>query len=244
MNFVFDRRNLLIGAGCVAAIGAAEALKPRRQMLLLSQANKLADIIPRTAGAWVSQDVSDLVAPRETNSLASRLYGQTVGRLYSEPQSSTGVMLLAAYGETQSRDLQVHRPENCYPALGFSIRQTAERMIPVAPGVQIPGRRVLAEAPGRQEAILYWTRLGEYLPKNGAEQRLDVLKIAFSGFFADGLLFRLSAVGPSPEASFALLDRFASELLTHTPGTALPVLIGHDLARSVTRSAGENGTTA
>ena len=45
--------------------------------------NKLTDILPRAFGDWTSRDVSDLYAPETPDSLAARLYGETVGRIYS-----------------------------------------------------------------------------------------------------------------------------------------------------------------
>jgi len=227
MSIPFNRRNLIIGAACVAGLGVAEVLRPRHEMKLLG-ARKLDDAIPRNLTAWKSHDVTDLVKPREEHSLASRIYAQTVGRSYAD---GTGfeVMMLAAYGATQSRDLQLHRPEICYPAIGFAIKRNEEHMINFKPGVVLPVRRLLAQAADRHEAIVYWSRVGDYMPLGGFEQRVDVLKNGIAGNISDGILMRFSTVGPDVDSSFAKLETFIRALLAETPTAVRPVMIGRKL---------------
>ncbi|HET9161608.1 MAG TPA: EpsI family protein, partial [Caulobacteraceae bacterium] len=164
-----SRRNIIIGAACLATVAAGETLRPRRHMSLLG-GKQLTDVIPRGFGSWTSVDSTDLVAPREDNSLASKLYGQTVGRIYSDANSGFQVMMLAAHGETQSRDLQVHRPEVCYPAVGFSISRIESAPVALASGAVLTARQLVANAGQRREVILYWARVGEYFPQTGLEQ--------------------------------------------------------------------------
>lgn len=227
MSIAFNRRNIIIGAACVAGLGVAEALRPRHHMSLLA-GHKLDDAIPRNLSAWKSHDVTDLVKPREEKSLASRLYAQTVGRVYTD---ATGfeVMMLAAYGETQSRDLQLHRPEICYPAIGFAITRNEEHMINFKPGVVLPVRRLLAQAPDRREAIVYWSRVGDYMPLGGFEQRVDVLKNGMAGNISDGILMRCSSIGLNVDGSFAKLETFIRALLAETPVALRPVMVGRKL---------------
>jgi EpsI family protein len=229
---VVRRRDLLIAAGCMAAAGASYALMPRRQLSLLAGV-KLEDVLPRQLPGWTSRDVSDLVQPKEETSLAARIYGETVGRIYVEAATRFEIMMLAAFGDSQTRDLQVHRPEMCYPAVGFSISESLPTPVSLAPGAALPARRLVADAPGRREAILYWSRLGEYLPVGGLEQRLDVLKTAMSGYVADGVLVRLSTLGVDVEHSFDKLSRFVPALLNATAPKNRPGLIGHRLAAAL-----------
>ncbi|MBS0280307.1 MAG: EpsI family protein, partial [Proteobacteria bacterium] len=82
------RRDFLIGGACCVGSGAAYALKPRRRTTLMDGGKKLNEILPPKLEGWTSRDVSDLVAPETPDSLAARLYGETVGRIYR--QESTG----------------------------------------------------------------------------------------------------------------------------------------------------------
>ena len=59
--------------------------------------------------------------PTASDSLAAKLYGETVGRIYTQASTGAEIMMLLAHGDTQSNDLQLHRPEVCYPAFGFAI---------------------------------------------------------------------------------------------------------------------------
>lgn len=58
------RRDLLIGATCVAAAGAAAVLKPRNEAPLLKNA-KLVDVIPASFDGWTSEEVGDPYAVNE-----------------------------------------------------------------------------------------------------------------------------------------------------------------------------------
>src|SRR5262249_23751861 len=116
---VTSRRNFLIGAACVLSAGTAVAMKPTRKVSLMPPGVKLSSILPAQFGGWTSRDVSDFYAPETPDSLLARLYGETVGRIYSK--GGTDIMMLMAHGDSQSNELQLHRPEVCYPAFGFAI---------------------------------------------------------------------------------------------------------------------------
>jgi EpsI family protein len=194
------RRDMLLGGACVTAAGTAYALTPRHRVSLLGT-NKLDDIVPRTFGDWTSVDMNDEVAPREEGSLASKLYGQTVGRLYTNAKTGVEVMMLLAWGDTQSNQLQVHRPEVCYPAFGYEIQQTRVRTLDFAPGLSMPARMLVVEKSSGSEWICYWTRLGEHFPITAAGQRASRFRDALSGVVTDGLLARFSTrstVEPEP----------------------------------------------
>src|SRR5437868_7191039 len=167
-----SRREVLIGSACLLGAGASYALAPRRHVTLLPPDNKLEEIVPRAFDGWTSQDVTDLVAPKIEGSLVSKLYGETVGRVYSHA-GGPDVMMLLAYGDTQSDDLQLHRPEICYPAFGFAISRSSPTDVALGGGVSIPSRQLVADAPERRETIIYWARLGEYLPRDRKEQQFD-----------------------------------------------------------------------
>jgi EpsI family protein len=230
------RRDLLIGSACVVTAGAAVALKPKRRVSLLGR-SKLADVVPSAFGAWTSRDVGDLVAPKTEGSLASRLYGETVGRVYRQAGTGIEVMMLLAHGDTQTDQLQLHRPESCYPAFGFQLTSNRPASVPLAGGEQLPTRRIVANGPDRIENIVYWSRIGEFLPNSGPQQRLDQLKTAMQGIVADGLLARFSVLGASPDDAFTALDGFIPTLIMAVRPGDRPALIGTLLARGAGASA-------
>jgi EpsI family protein len=227
-----DRRDLLLGAACVATAGAAYGLIPRRRESLLG-AKSLDQIIPRRFNDWTSRDVSDLVAPKEEDSLAARLYGATVGRVYRQDSTGAEVMMLLAHGDTQSDDLQLHRPEICYPAFGFALSGDHTVEVPLAPRVSIPARQLVADAAERRESILYWTRLGEFLPTSRKRQQLDRLRTAMTGVVADGLLARFSVAGVDAIEPFKVLGTFAPALVRAVLPGDRAVLVGQTRAAAM-----------
>lgn len=225
------RRDLLIGGACLAAAGSAYALTPRRRQVLLTGA-KMADILPITLGDWSAESSDGLVQPSE-DGLAAALYSELIGRIYHNSSTGAAVMMLAAYGDTQSDMLQLHRPEACYPAVGFKIVSTDPTPLALAPGVAVPARQVVATAPGRQENIIYWARLGEFLPNSGSAQRQVRLRTAMNGYVPDGVLVRFSTLGDDANQAFGVLESFIPKLLQAVPREHRKALIGTELARTM-----------
>ncbi len=227
------RRDFLIGAACCLGSGAAYALKPRRQTTLMDGGKKLNEILPSEIEGWTSRDVSDLVAPETPDSLAARLYGETVGRIYHQQSTGDQVIMLMAHGDVENNELQLHRPEVCYPAFGFAIKENTPLSLGFPKGVTIPCRRLIATSNVRQETILYWTRLGEAFPTTVAEQRVERLRTAMHRYIPDGLLARFSVVGPDQASSLAIMERFVPNLVMHVAANQRRALIGTARASSL-----------
>src|SRR6202000_2459079 len=128
---------------CLVGAGAAYALTPRRRLSLLSSGKKLSDILPASFAGWTSHEVSDLVAPETPDSLQARLYGETVGRIYQRDATGSQIMMLMAHGDVESNELQLHRPEVCYPAFGFTLFQNNLTQISLGKSVTVPGRSLV-----------------------------------------------------------------------------------------------------
>jgi EpsI family protein len=218
------RRDVLIGGACVAAAGTAYALTPRHRVSLLGT-DKLDDIVPRSFGDWTSVDMNDEVAPREEGSLASKLYGQTVGRVYTNAKTGAEVMMLLAWGDTQSNQLQVHRPEVCYAAFGYTLLQNEPYTLDMSHVVTVPARRLRVSKGNRQQDIVYWTRLGEALPDSLSLQRVERWRNAVRGLLPDGVLVRFSTpvTGETPSDS---VPRLAAALVMAMPPRVRRVLVG------------------
>lgn len=231
----FSRREMLFGAGCVGALGAAEALRPRTQMRLMD-AVPLAEMIPNRIGSWSVGEGGDIVQPKVPGSLSARLYTDTLTRRYRDEASGNEVMLLIAYGDAQSDLLQLHRPESCYPAVGLEIQRRVNHDIALPGGATIPAVALTAGAGGRTEDILYWTRLGEYLPRSAGDQRRDRLQTAMAGLVSDGVLVRVSTLRFGPQPADDLLDGFLRELVKSVPARKRRGLVGTDRANRLARA--------
>lgn len=223
------RRNLLLGAACVAAAGAGTALKPRREAPLLKGA-KLANVVPAAFGAWTSQDMSDPLAINGEGTLSAKLYNELVVRQYVNATTETGITMLLAYGGRQSDELQLHRPEVCYPAFGYDLMRNEAISLPIGGSAVLPARRLVAEQGDIRESIIYWSRMGELLPQDGGEQRKARLEIAMQGIIPDGLLSRFSIVGQDPNQDWATIGAFVTELIAAIAPDMRKVLIGSQRA--------------
>lgn len=226
---MIDRRMYLVGGLGLIALGCSEALRPRRRLTLLKKGT-IDQAMPAGFGTWTSEAVSGLVSPEQAGRLANALYSEMVSRAYYDHTSGATAFVLVAYGDTQSDLLQLHRPESCYPAVGFNLKASRPIAVPLGIGAALPGRQVTAVMEERVENIVYWTRLGERLPQDAKQQRMARLENAMEGYVADGILVRCSIVG-DPDRSFGLLDRFVPELVSALPKDSRSAFIGSALAQ-------------
>jgi EpsI family protein len=228
------RRDFLIGGACIAALGVAEALRPRTLLTLMPQ-QALTNLVPKQIGPWVLGEGGDIVVPEIPGSLSDRLYADTLTRLYINTKTGAQVMLLIAYGRAQSDILQLHRPESCYPAVGLAIQSRRNDDIALGKGAVIPAVALTAGEGIRMEDIVYWTRLGEYLPRTAGEQRRDRLNTAMDGIVSDGVLVRASTLRMGPDAApgYGMLNGFLAELVNAIPQASRPGFIGTERARAL-----------
>ncbi len=176
----------------------AAAAVPRKIMASRRRIN-LEKSIPGRIGPWERVEAAGNVLPRNENSLSTQLYSQMVSRVYSAPGRDT-VMLVIAYGDSQSDTLQLHRPEVCYEAAGFRITRSNPVAFDAHLKGSVTGRYLMAEAAYRKEAILYWTRIGDALPTDRFAQQLAKLSAGLEGIVPDGTLARLSVLVEGDQA--------------------------------------------
>jgi EpsI family protein len=227
-----NRRDILLGGGLIAAAAGAEVLRPREKLVLLPDGRKLEDIVPKAIGPWRPENSDAFVLPKTPGSLADKLYNQTLNRFYTADFHAP-VMLVVAYGAVQNDLLQLHRPETCYAAVGFTIDESNISAISLSDTAKLPMRELTARSETRIEPIVYWTRIGDDLPTTGREQRWVKLRQQMNGYLSDGILVRLSTVGePSPEV-FAELNLFGRTMVHAMLPKDRPAFIGRPLANKL-----------
>lgn len=228
---MIDRRATLLGLGCLGAAGAAAALKPRRRTSLL-RSKTLAAVVPTNFPGWAA-DTYEGVAKPKLEGLSATLYEEVVQRVYRDAVTGADVMVLIAYGANQSDLLQLHRPEVCYPALGFQIASKGTSRVTLPGGAALPLVSLVAMAGERQENILYWTRVGEDLPASDKQQREVLLRDAMEGFVPDGVLVRCSVVAADEKLAFDLLRRFIPSFMSAIAADHRAVLVGSAAAKAM-----------
>lgn len=223
-----NRRDLLLGGSMAAAALTAAVLTPRKRLVLLGD-RQLDTVIPKTIADWKFVPSDAFVLPKSPGSLADRLYSQTVTRLYASP-TSLPMMVVIAYGAVQNDLLQLHRPEVCYAAVGYTISASNTALVPLTARAGLPVRELTAQNDNRIEQICYWTRIGDDLPTDGSAQRRVKLQQQINGFLSDGILVRISTVAEKSPAVLAELTRFAAALVRSMVPGDRQVLIGRPLA--------------
>lgn len=202
------RRELLLGGLAAAASAVATARTPHPAAAATLPA-AIDALVPDRAGAWQAAPTRDVVLPAP-DALRDRLYDDLVTRIYSVP-GQPAVMLLLAYKAVQDGVVQIHRPEVCYPASGFTLDRPERLALPLA-GQEIPCMAYAASRGGRTEHLLYFTRIGASFPLSWAAQRWAVLAANLHGTVPDGLLLRVSTLAADRAAALPTLARFLPEL--------------------------------
>lgn len=218
---MIDRRQLLFAGMLATGSAAAAMLRPRRVPLV---ANQLEAAVPTTVGPYRYATAAGVVLPPR-DELGEQLYDQYLARSYVAP-GRPPVMLLIAYGSTQDYQLQLHRPEICYPAVGYMVGEA--RRVPIMLGGARPveATALTATRDAQREQILYWTRIGEAFPTTTWGERAAIVRGALRREIPDGVLVRLSVVTVDAGAATAALIQFNAQLIASLQPPARRLLLG------------------
>jgi EpsI family protein len=211
-GFTVDRRSLVIGAGLTAAGAFAHLRSPVAAGQPL-EPTSFSAAIPATVAGWTSRKSAEVVLPPQDES--NKLYENLETRIYEGP-NLPAMMLLIAFSSIQQNDIQVHRPEVCYPASGYPILWSK----PIEIGFRstnVMARELLADRGGLRERIVYWVRVGNAFPTNWAEQRTTMALQNLQGSIPDGALFRVSSIEEPDSSNSAALTQFIEMFLSTVP---------------------------
>lgn len=218
-----SRRGILLGAGMLAASGAAFARSPERKYPLINE-RQFEALLPKECGEWKAHDSDALILPPQDD-LSRKLYERLLTRVYVDP-SGAGVMCLAAYNSMQIDDVQVHRPEVCYRVAGFEIKKTTPIEERFGGDRLVDARIVETESRQRAENMIYWTRVGDEFPTDWTQQRMAMLRANVRGYYPDGLLLRISTAQPDLQLALSDIRRFANALYGSASANARNILFG------------------
>jgi EpsI family protein len=151
------------------------------------------------------------------------LYSQLLTRVYSDGDNPP-VMLLIAQSGNQTGVLQVHRPETCYTAGGFTISSLAPHAIPLGSSI-LRANSMEATAEGSTEHVIYWTRVGDRIPSSWKDQKIAVAEQNLRGIIPDAILVRVSTISADPAGARATLDAFTRMLIGSIPPARRSVFI-------------------
>ncbi len=200
---------------CCAAL-AAFVIKPTEYLADKLPFIDLDEVVPKAFGDWREVEMSSLrVVDPQAQEVFNTIYQDTLTRTYVNSQGYM-VMLSIAYGKSQQDQLQVHKPEACYPAQGFTLLSSAPVYVPVA-GKEVPGRIMVAQQGRRIEPLVYWTTIGEHINRGGFHKKFIEMRYALGGVIPDGMLVRISSIDSNIESAHLYQKTFAKEMIMSVP---------------------------
>ncbi|AKH42809.1 EpsI family protein [Altererythrobacter atlanticus] len=211
----------------LAGIGAAcLALRPSG-VLAPDAPPHVALELPAAFGAWRAIPLDEVILwPDDT--LSPAIYRQIVARRYLR-EDGLAITAVIALGSAQNYLMQLHRPESCYPASGFSIE--SNEPAPVAlPGLDLPARSMRAKRGDREDEILYWTRIGDAFPQDLWGQRLAMARNAVFRSPQNGVVARFSITNPAGGQAAAQLESFIVALFGALGSSGRTVLFGDSVS--------------
>lgn len=222
------KRRTIVLFGAAVASGVAQAyLRPTKPYAKKLSGNGALDkVMPARIPGWRELDTVNGIVSPDAQSVVDNTYSQTLSRTYVNAGGSAAMMLSLAYGESQSRTTQVHKPEVCYAAQGFKISEIVKDQVDYE-GIKIPVVRLVGSLNGRVEPITYWIRSGDVIVQGWMEQNLARAEAGLHGYLPDGLLFRISEVSSEKKESYRRQDGFIRNLLTAMQPADRWVLLGN-----------------
>lgn len=181
-------------------------------------------LVPARFGNWSIDPEVVPLPPTSNQDLVERTYDQIVTRTYVNDRAER-MMLVIAYGSRQDQKLKAHRQEVCYAAQGFQIHDFQQGDVLVG-GNTIPITRMVATSGPRVESVTYWFTVGNQVVQSRGHRLLAQLKYGLTGTIPDGVLVRVSSLGPSHPETFASQQAFVNDLVTSMPANARQRIVG------------------
>ena len=204
-------RNFALMALMLLTAALGSGMRPTRMLADELPPIDLETMVPKQFGDWTLLQLytASVINPQQQETL-ERIYSQTLSRTYVNPQGYR-IMLSVAYGRDQSKSLELHSPEVCYPAQGFSVQSKARTELTLA-GRPVPGIHLETHLGPRHEPITYWNVIGNHVTTTMLDKRLVDLGYNLRGLISDGVLMRISSLDDSNEQAYAKQAQFATAL--------------------------------
>lgn len=209
-------KNLLLMVLMLASAALAYAMRPTARLADERPAIDLATMVPSEFGTWTEQrNVAVQIIDPEQQATIDEIYTQTLTRNYISADGYR-IMLSIAYGNDQSDNLQLHKPEVCYPAQGFKLEKI-ERVPLQLHGRSIASTRMQTHLGNRYEPVTYWTVVGDHITTTGIDKKLTELRYGVNGRVPDGMLVRVSSIDRDSTKAHQMQARFAADLVAAIP---------------------------
>lgn len=205
-------KNMLLLALMLLSALLAAALRPTITLASERTPVRLQAVVPTAFGDWQEdQTVLTQIVDPQRQQTSDMIYSETLSRTYVNSKRYR-IMLSIAYGANQSKALQLHTPELCYPAQGFTLAGKQPGRIDL-PDRRIATVRLETSLGQRHEPLTYWTVVGNHNVTGGVDKKVTEMRYALKGRIPDGMLVRVSSIDRVPENAYAVQDQFATQLV-------------------------------
>lgn len=210
MNLLF--RNFILLVLMLAASGLALALRPTQKIADQGSIIDLNTMIPHTFRNWSEeqQNSVQMVDPQQQE-MIEKIYTQTLSRVYKNNHDYR-IMLAIAYGDDQRDSMQMHYPEVCYPAQGFSLQRKQTGTLATENGL-IPVTRILTNLGQRNEPVTYWTTVGNHVFQGSLQKKIAEMRYGLNGKIPDGMLIRVSSIDAEAPRAYEMQAQFIDQML-------------------------------
>lgn len=207
-----NRRSLVFAALSLGAAGSALALRPSKRAAEVLTRIDLERQIPQQIGDWkIDKGLLPVLPNPEVQAALDQIYTQVLARSYARPDG-VRIMITIAYGADQATDAtSVHRPEFCYSAQGFAVKNKGDAVLALG-SKQLRVRRLEGRLGTRVEPITYWVTLNNEAVLPGVERKLQQIRLGLAGLIPDGMLVRISSIMAGNEDAYDLHEGFARAL--------------------------------
>ncbi len=205
-------KNIVLLVLMLTSAGLGAVLKPTLKLAEERPAINLEEMVPKQFGDWLAQanGGGQVINPQQKKML-EEIYSQTLSRTYIN-KNGYRIMLSIAYGKNQGDALQLHRPEACYPAQGFTLRSKKDSQLNIA-NKQISSVQLETYLGQRFEPVTYWTVVGDYVTTFGFNKKMTEMRYAWNGEIPDGMLVRVSSIDKETNTAFAVQREFSAQFI-------------------------------
>ncbi|WP_050415601.1 exosortase-associated protein EpsI, B-type [Azoarcus sp. CIB] len=195
------------------AAGGAYGLRPTQKIADTTPSVDPEVMIPTAFGDWREElrSTPQIVDPQQQQTI-DKIYSKTLSRTYVNSEGYR-IMLSVAYGSNQSDSMQVHKPEVCYPAQGFSLHAKQTAVLRTSSG-DVPVTRLETSLGARREPVTYWVTVGDRVISSRMHKKFVEMSYGFGGEIPDGMLLRLSSIDAGTAHAYDVQVQFAEDLLS------------------------------
>lgn len=208
----FSAKSIILLALMLLSAALGAALRPHISLADERPPIDLAAMVPTAFGDWREEiNVFAQVVNPQQKEMLDLAYSDTLTRTYVNGRGYR-IMLSIAYGKNQNDALQLHKPESCYPAQGFTLATKKRASLDLL-GRPISTVELETSLGQRFEPVVYWMVIGDHVITSSTDKKLTEMGYTLRGRIPDGMLVRISSIDKNTASAQAIQSQFANAMI-------------------------------